>query len=74
MTHTKLEELTVLVNSASPNALRSKKARKEFAKAIAQRINLWHPNVESFVEEMTGLNFYNAEDRALFIQFAERAF
>ena len=74
MTHTKLEELTALVNGASPNALRSKRSRKEFAKAIAQRVNLWHPNVESFVEEMSSLNFYNAEDRLLFLQFAERAF
>jgi hypothetical protein len=74
MTPSKLEVLTRIVDSASPNALRSKKARKEFAKAIAQRINLWHPNVESFVEEMVGLNFFNAEDRALFVQFADRAF
>ena len=73
MTATKLEELTVLVNGASPNALRSKKARKDLAKAIAERVGLWHPNVQSFVEEMAGLNFYNREDRLLFLQFAERA-
>jgi monomeric isocitrate dehydrogenase len=73
MSSDKLEELTVLVNSASPNALRSKRSRKDFAKVISERVGLWYPNVESFVEEMSGLNFYNAEDRLLFLQFAERA-
>jgi monomeric isocitrate dehydrogenase len=68
-----LEELGRLVSVASPNALRSKKARKAFARIIVERVGLWQPNVESFVEEMAGLNFYNAEDRLLFVQFAQRA-
>ena len=73
MSGDKLEELERLVSGASPNALRSKKARKDFARVIVERVGLWQPNVESFVEEMSGLNFYNAEDRLLFMQFAERA-
>jgi len=73
MSGDKLEELGRLVSGASPNALRSKKSRKDFARVIVERVGLWQPNVESFVEEMSGLNFYNAEDRLLFMQFAERA-
>ena len=73
MSGDKLEELERLVSGASPNALRSKKARKDFARISVERVGLWQPNVESFVEEMSGLNFYNAEDRLLFVQFAQRA-
>lgn len=73
MGNDKLEELGRVVQGAGPNALRSRKSRRDLARTISERTNLWLPNVESFVEEMAGLNFYNSEDRLLFIQFAQCA-
>ena len=70
----RMSELQKLVLAANPNTLRTKRSRKDFAHTISLRLNLLEYNVNSFVEEMRGLNFYSDEDRLLFIQFAECAF
>jgi hypothetical protein len=67
----KLEILRRIIVNSPPNALRSKVNRKELAVKLADSIGSPVWQVESFVHEMAGLNFYNVEDRLLFIQFAE---
>jgi hypothetical protein len=41
---------------------------------MAHELNMWEEFTLSFVEEMEGLNFRVAEDRRLFLEFAQTAF
>lgn len=74
MNEDKVGRLVALVAGAQRNALRTRRSRKRFAAAMCEALGLWEPPVYEFVEEMDGLNFYSAEDRILFIQFAMCAF
>jgi hypothetical protein len=67
----KLAVLKTIIQSTNKNCMFSKNGRKILAKRITKACNLWAANVESFVEEMKGLNFNSLEDREIFIQFAE---
>lgn len=60
-----------IVSASKNNVLVSRKQRKIFANKLSIACGLWEPSVISFVEEMAGLSFRNADDRQLFIQFAE---
>jgi hypothetical protein len=71
MTGDKLRDLQELVEVAPRNTLRSARGRKAFAHHLAVELGLWEPPVQEFVGEMAGLNFFNSEDRKLFVQFAE---
>jgi len=74
MTKDKLDRLAEVVMNAPSNALRSKQNRKRFCGDLVYHVGLWEPQAQSFIEEMIGLNFFNPEDRLLFIQFADCAF
>jgi len=63
-------QLESIVRSASANALRSKRSRQNFAHHIASELQLNGNRVAQFIAEMDGLNFFVAEDRALFLEFA----
>lgn len=71
MTNEKFAVFKNLILNANKNSLSSKKNRTKLAKTLAASVGLWEPNVFSFVEEMAGLSFRHAEDRELFLQFAE---
>ena len=66
----KLRIIQDVVWEAHHNTLRNSTRRREFAKELAHRLNIWDNIVESFVEEMTGLTFTKDEDRETFIDFA----
>lgn len=59
-----------MVDGAPPNTMRSVERRRRFALDLAEQLGMNPVRVQSFVDEMTGLNFYNAEDRQTFIDFA----
>jgi len=67
------DKLVAVVEGAGPNALRSARSRRELAARLVHELGLWEPPVYQFVEEMRGLNFFIAEDRLLFIEFARLA-
>ena len=71
MRGSRLEGLQRIVEGAPANTLRSARGRKAFAHRLAVELGLWEPPVQEFVGEMAGLNFFIAEDRKLFVQFAE---
>lgn len=66
----RLDTLKIIVQDCKPNALRSKKNREVLAHSISSRLGMSKDRVQSFVEEMVGLNFFIAEDRVLFVEFA----
>lgn len=66
----RLDTLKLVVGEAKTNALRSKKNREVLAHSIASRLGMPKDRVQSFVDEMAGLNFYLVEDRLLFVEFA----
>jgi hypothetical protein len=59
-----------MVDGAKPNTMRSTERRRAFAQELAERTGMNPTRVQSFVDEMRGLNFYNDEDRQTFIVFA----
>ena len=71
MTTDKLIAFKEIVFTADRNTMFSRVSRKKFANQLSKTCGLWEPNVVSFVEEMSGLNFHILEDRNIFIQFAE---
>lgn len=72
LSESRMHKLQTIIGDAPPNALRSKRSREELAHKIAGVLGMYEVRVREFVEEMAGLNFFNPEDRFLFIQFAER--
>ena len=62
--------LQALVGEATPTTMRSGAKRRAFAQRLAGELGMDPVRVQSFVAEMTGLNFYYAEDRQAFIDFA----
>jgi hypothetical protein len=60
-----------VIFSTKSNPLSSKKSRQSFAHKISTQCNLWEPNVQSFIEEMRGLNLRKRDELELFLQFAE---
>ena len=62
--------LQALVGEAPDTTMRSGAKRKAFAKRLAGELGMEPSRVQSFVSEMTGLNFYYGEDRQTFIDFA----
>ena len=71
MSPDKFKKLADLIYSADRNCMFSRHARKELAHKISVECSLWEPNVQSFVDEMYGLNFHILEERNIFIQLAE---
>ena len=60
------------VKSLGRNALRGHASRREVARNLVELTNFWSlREMESFLEEMSGLSFTSDEDRQLFIQFFE---
>lgn len=74
MKPTTLQKLAEIVESSPRNAMRSKTSRRKLAQRIAHELNMWEEFALTFVEEMEGLSFRQADDRKLFLQFAETAF
>jgi hypothetical protein len=74
MKPTTLQKLAEIVESSPRNAMRNRTSRRKLALRMAHELNMWEEFTLSFVEEMEGLNFRQAEDRKLFLQFAETAF
>jgi hypothetical protein len=70
----KLQTLQDIVYSADRNTMASGKGRKALAHRLEEGLGYWGPPLHSFVEEMRGLNFRNAEDRETFILFFQRAY
>lgn len=67
-----MDRATVLqqvVDSADRYTMRSARGRQQFAHRLAHELHLWEEPVQEFVREMTGLNFFHADDRQAFIQF-----
>jgi len=62
--------LQAIVGEAIATTMRSGAKRKAFAKRLAWELGMEPSRVQSFVAEMAGLNFYYAEDRQTFIDFA----
>lgn len=62
--------LQAIVGEAPDTTMRSGAKRRAFAKRLAGGLDMEPHRVQSFVAEMTGLNFYYAEDRQTFIDFA----
>lgn len=62
--------LEVVVQDAAATVLRSGPKRRAFARELAERLGMEPRRVQSFVDEMAGLNFFNLEDRKTFIDFA----
>ena len=60
---------------SSPKFWRSKNARKNFAKQLTDRLQYWsYYEMESFIDEMKGLDLSKPDDRKTFILFFETAF
>lgn len=68
----KLDRLRGIVEGAPHNAMRTKRSREALAHSIASELGIYGGRVQEFVHEMAGLNFFIPEERALFLQFAER--
>lgn len=65
----RLELLQQVVDSSDRYTMRSARGRKALAHRLAHELHLWEEPVQEFVEGMTGLNFFHADDRQTFIQF-----
>lgn len=63
-------KLKSLVAAAHNTTMRSGVKRKAFAKHLAVELGMDPVRVQSFIDEMAGLNFFFAEDRAMFVDFA----
>lgn len=63
-------KLKSLVAAAHNTTMRSGGKRRLFAKRLAVELGMEPSLVQSFVNEMVGLNFYYPEDRQTFIDFA----
>ena len=63
-------KLQSLVGAAHPTTMRSGAKRRAFAQQLAGGLGMERHRVQSFVDEMVGLNFYYGEDRQTFIDFA----
>lgn len=63
-------KLQSLVGAAHPTTMRSGAKRRAFGQALAAVLGMERHRVQSFIDEMTGLNFYYGEDRQTFIEFA----
>lgn len=70
LTTERAAKLQALVGSAAPTTMRSGPKRRAFAKHLVRELGMEPSRVHNFVEEMAGLNFYYAEDRQAFIDFA----
>lgn len=70
----KSTRLQDIVDEAENGTLSSGTRRKGFATYLARELGLWEPQVQSFVGEMSGLNFYRVEDRRAFVDFFHLAF
>lgn len=58
--------------SSNPHIMRRRDSRQKFARSLADILHFWnYAEMESFVEEMRGLNFSIREDQEIFLQFAE---
>jgi hypothetical protein len=68
----KLSSLAVILQCCSPYALRSRGGRRALSRQISIGLGMYLGRVESFVEEMSGLDLSLPEERDLFLQFAER--
>ena len=62
--------LQAIVGEATATTMRSGVKRRAFAQQLAGGLGMEPSRVQSFVSEMTGLNFYYPEDRQTFIDFA----
>lgn len=62
--------LQELVGAAPPTTMRSGAKRRAFGRELAAGLGMDRVRVQSFIDEMAGLNFYFAEDRQTFIDFA----
>ena len=59
-----------VVNHQPSNVLRTAGSRKKFGRELCEALQFWSfEEMQSFVEEMRGLNFRLVEDRQLFVQF-----
>lgn len=59
-----------VVNHQPSNVLRTAGSRKKFGRELCEALQFWSfEEMQSFVEEMRGLNFRQSEDRQLFVQF-----
>jgi hypothetical protein len=72
ISETKMEIVKGLINSANPDALASKKGRRQLGEQIATGIGMFSGRVYDFLEEMAGLDLHNSEDRQLLLEFIER--
>ena len=62
--------LQALVGEAPNTTMRSGAKRRAFGQALAAALGMERHRVQSFIDEMVGLNFYYGEDRQTFIDFA----
>lgn len=71
MTITNRSLIEGLINQ-NPNIMRRRDSRQKFARSLADILSFWnYAEMESFVEEMRGLNLSNREEQEIFLQFAE---
>jgi len=71
MTATNKTAIDQLIDS-NPQFMRRRDSRQKFARSLADILHFWnYSEMESFIEEMRGLNLSVREDRHLFFQFAE---
>jgi hypothetical protein len=68
----KLSTLLHILEGCSPYILRSRGGRLALSRQISVGVGMYLGRVESFVEEMAGLDLSLVEERDLFIQLAER--
>lgn len=58
------------IYTSSKDSLKSLKNRKLFSANLQKICNFWSVSeIEDFVNEMRGLNFYRLEDRKIFCEF-----
>jgi hypothetical protein len=67
----KLTTILHILERCPPYALRSRGGRRELSRQISIGVGMYLGRVESFVEEMAGLDLSILEERVLFLQLAE---
>jgi len=66
----KLSTLLHIIGTCPPHVMRSRGGRRALARQISVDIGMYLGRVESFVEEMSGLDLSLHEERVLFIELA----
>ena len=61
--------------SNNPHLMRRRESRRVFARSLADLFFYWsYQDMESFIEEMRGLDLHKAEDVQVFLEFFSNAF